>query len=74
MVVHLQVALPLLTRHVDRAAFASNITALEYVQEVLRALEKLPDDAYWDLFVLMACGANLVSYLVRRKQSMTVVS
>lgn len=73
MVVHLQVALPLLTRHVDRAAHASNITAAEYVQEVLKALERMPDGAYWDLFLLMACGADMVSNLVRRKQSMTVV-
>lgn len=38
VILHLQMALPLLKQHVDRVACAGHITAMEYVQQVLEAL------------------------------------
>ena len=73
MVLYLQVALHLLTRHVDSAAHANDTTALEYVQAVLTALERTSDNAYWGFFFLMACGKDLVSYLVRATQPVDLV-
>lgn len=73
VVLYLQVALHLLTRHVDRAAHANDSSALEYVQAVLKALERTHDNTYWGFFFLMAGGKDLVSYLVRPIQPVNLV-
>lgn len=65
LAMHLQVVLPMLTRHVDKAAYARNTTAVEYVRAVMYAQGTLPQHVGWETFYLRATGTPLLTYLVR---------